>query len=611
MKTVNELKELEAKYIDQLDIKEGTRVVVGMATCGISAGAKPVFKALKEGVEAKGLKDVNVTVVGCIGMCTYEPIVEVFQPGKKKVTYINMDAEKSAAVVEKHLAGGEPVAEYTVGGEMKTLEELDFYKKQKRVALRNCGLINPEDINEYIATGGYQAMAKALKEMTPEQVIEVVKESGLRGRGGGGFSTGLKWSFAAPNKADQKYIVCNADEGDPGAFMDRSILEGDPHATLEAMVIGGYAIGATKGYIYIRAEYPIAVERLKVAIAQAKELGFLGKNIMDSGFDFDIEIRLGAGAFVCGEETALIASIEGKRGMSRNKPPFPAHKGLWGRPTCINNVETLANIPQIILKGKDWFTSFGTAKSPGTKVFALGGKINNTGLVEVPMGVTLREVVYDVGGGCPKGRAFKAVQTGGPSGGCITTANLDTPIDFDNLVAIGSMMGSGGMIVIDEDNCAVDIARFFLDFTVDESCGKCTPCREGTKRMLEILESITEGRGTMEDLDKLEKLAKVIKSTSLCGLGQTAPNPVLSTLAGFRDEYIAHVQDKKCPAGVCKNLMEYFITDACTGCTICARKCPADAITGNLKELHVIDQVKCTKCGVCMDVCKFDSIIIR
>lgn len=611
MKTVNELKEMEAKYIDQLDIKEGTRVVVGMATCGIAAGAKPVYKALKEGVEAKGLKDVNVAVVGCIGMCTYEPIVEVFQPGKKKVTYINMDAEKSARVVEEHLAGGNPVSDFTVGGEMKTLEELDFYKKQKRVALKNCGLINPEDINEYIAIGGYQAMAKALTEMTPEGVIDVMKESGLRGRGGGGFSTGLKWSFAAPNKADQKYIVCNADEGDPGAFMDRSILEGDPHSTLEAMVIGGYAIGATKGYIYIRAEYPIAVQRLKVAIDQAKEMGFLGKNIMGSGFDFDIEIRLGAGAFVCGEETALIASIEGKRGMSRNKPPFPAHKGLWGKPTCINNVETLANVPQIILNGADWFKGFGTAKSPGTKVFALGGKINNTGLVEVPMGVTLREVVYEVGGGCPKGRAFKAVQTGGPSGGCITTANLDTPIDFDNLVAIGSMMGSGGMIVIDEDNCAVDIARFFLDFTVDESCGKCTPCREGTKRMLELLEGITEGRGTMEDLETLEKLAKVIKSTSLCGLGQTAPNPVLSTLAGFRDEYVAHVQDKKCPAGVCKNLMEYFILDTCTGCTICARKCPADAITGNLKELHVIDQTKCTKCGICMDVCKFDSVIIR
>ena len=477
------------------------------------------------------------------------------------------------------------------------------------MVLRNCGIINPEDINEYIARDGYQALHKVLTSMSADDVIDEVKKSGLRGRGGGGFPTGLKWSFAAPNQADQKYFICNADEGDPGAFMDRSVLEGDPHAVLEAMAIGGYAIGATKGFVYVRAEYPVAVERLKIAIKQAKELGVLGKNIFGSGFDFDIEVRLGAGAFVCGEETALMASIEGKRGMSRNKPPFPANKGLWGKPTVINNVETLANVAQIINKGADWFRSFGTEKSPGTKVFALGGKISRTGLVEVPMGITLREILYDIGGGCPNGKKFKAVQTGGPSGGCITEENLDTPVGFDELVAIGSMMGSGGMIVMAEDNCMVDIARFFLDFIVDESCGKCTPCREGTKRMLEILDRITSGNGTEADIEKLQDLADVIKNTALCGLGQSAPNPVLSTIKHFRDEYLAHVNDKRCPAGVCKALQSYFITELCKGCTKCQRVCPAGAISGSVKQRHVIDQSKCIKCGACKANCAFGAII--
>ena len=613
MKTVNDLNEIKEKALDALAVKEGYRISVGMASCGIAAGAKAVLSTLKEEVASKGIKNTQIVPAGCIGMCVYEPIVEVFSPGGEKVTYIHVDTEKAAKIVSEHLGKGTPVAEYTVGGgeggKIRNLSDVQFYKKQKRVVLKNCGYINPENIEDYIALDGYQALAKVLTGMSSADVIELMKASGLRGRGGAGFSTGMKWSFAAKNVADQKYIICNADEGDPGAFMDRSVLEGDPHAVLEAMAIGGYAIGATKGFIYVRAEYPVAVQRLKIAILQAKNKGLLGKDILGSSFDFDIEIRLGAGAFVCGEETALIASIEGKRGMSRNKPPFPANKGLWGKPTVINNVETLANIPQIILNGPDWFKSFGTEKSTGTKVFALGGKINNTGLVEVPMGVTLREVIYDVGEGCPHGKAFKAVQTGGPSGGCITVANLDTPIDFDNLVAIGSMMGSGGMIVMDEDNCMVDIARFFLDFTVDESCGKCTPCREGTKRMLEILNKITRGNGTMEDLTKLEDLAENIKQTSLCALGQTAPNPVLSTMKHFRDEYIAHVVDRKCPAGVCQALLSYFITDGCKGCTKCVKVCPTGAISGTVKERHVIDQDKCIKCGACMDACSFAAII--
>ncbi len=609
MKNREELLALRDETFANMHRKDGVRILVGMASCGISAGAAPVYETLKDGCKAMGLKHVSVEMTGCIGMCTYEPIVEIFLPSGRKVTYINMTAEKALRVIIEHLGKGKAIREYTVGGEMLNLEDLEFYKKQRRVVLRNCGYINPEDIKEYIAMDGYQGLAKALLDMTPGEVIEEMKASGLRGRGGAGFPTGLKWSFAAPEEAPQKYIICNADEGDPGAFMDRSLLEGDPHAVLEAMAIGGYAIGATKGFIYVRAEYPVAVKRLQIAIEQAREMGLLGDNIFGTDFSFDISIRLGAGAFVCGEETALIASIEGKRGMSRNKPPFPAKKGLWGMPTCINNVETLGNVAQIILKGANWFKSFGTEKSPGTKVFALGGKINNTGLVEVPMGITLREIIHEIGGGCPNGRKFKAVQTGGPSGGCITKENLDTPIDFDNLVAAGSMMGSGGMIVMDEDNCMVDIARFFLDFTVDESCGKCTPCREGTKRMMEILDRIIAGKGEPEDLEKLQDLAENARNTSLCALGQTASNPVLSTMKHFMDEYEAHVHDKTCPAKVCKPLFKYVITDDCRGCTRCSRNCPFNAISGDLKQKHTIDPKRCAKCGICVSSCKFNAIV--
>ena len=586
-------------------------LVCGGTGCA-SSKSDLIKKRFEEKIEEMGLdKEIQVISTGCFGLCEEGPIVVIYPEG---AFYAKMKLERVDRVVEEHLYKGRIIKEYLyeeslAKDELMPLNEVAFYKKQKRVALRNCGMINPENIEEYIARDGYAALGKALVEMTPDQVIQVMKDSNLRGRGGGGFPTGVKWSFAAPNQADQKYIICNADEGDPGAFMDRSVLEGDPHAVLEAMGIAGYAIGATKGFIYVRAEYPIAVKRLEIAINQAKTMGLLGKNIFNSGFDFDVEIRLGAGAFVCGEETALIASIEGKRGMSRNKPPFPAVSGLFGKPTIINNVETLANVPQIILNGAEWFKSFGSEKSPGTKVFALGGKINNTGLVEIPMGTSLSEVIYDIGGGCPNGKAFKAVQTGGPSGGCITADYIDTPIDFDTLTELGSMMGSGGMIVMDEDNCMVDIARFFLEFTVEESCGKCTPCREGTKRMLEILEDITRGKATMEDLDRMEKLAVNIRNTSLCGLGQTAPNPVLSTMKYFRDEYEAHVKEKRCPAGVCTALMNYIILDNCKGCTKCARQCPVGCISGKVKEVHVIDQDKCIKCGVCMDTCPFDAII--
>ena len=531
------------------------------------------------------------------------------------VFYSKVRPEDVEEIVSEHLLKGR-IVERLVYHEaqapegIKSLNETTFYKKQHRIALRNCGVINPESIDEYIGTGGYEALGKVLTEMTPDEVIQTILDSGLRGRGGAGFPTGLKWRFASGNRGNvQKYVCCNADEGDPGAFMDRSVLEGDPHVVLEAMAIAGYAIGADQGYIYVRAEYPIAVERLQIAINQAREYGLLGKNIFESGFDFDIELRLGAGAFVCGEETALMTSIEGNRSEPRPRPPFPAVKGLFASPTILNNVETWANIPQIIINGPKWFASMGTEKSKGTKVFALGGKINNTGLVEIPMGTTLRTVIEDIGGGIPNGKKFKAAQTGGPSGGCIPAEHFDIPIDYDNLISIGSMMGSGGLIVMDEDTCMVDIAKFFLQFTVDESCGKCTPCRVGTKRLLELLEKITDGRGTLEDIDKMEELCYYIKDNALCGLGQTAPNPVLSTLRYFRDEYIEHVVNKRCPAGVCKKLITYKIDPVkCKGCTLCARNCPVDAIEGQVKVAHSIDTSKCVKCGTCIDKCRFGAI---
>ena len=590
-----------------------SHVLVCGGTGCTSSNSLAIIEALEAEIAKKGLQDeVKVVRTGCFGLCALGPIMIVYPEGS---FYSQVQVSDVPEIVEEHLLKGRLVKrllydETVTMDDVKSLQETDFYKKQHRVALRNCGVIDPENIEEYIAFDGYMALAKCLKEYTPEQVIQIVKDSGLRGRGGGGFPTGLKWSFTAANQADQKYVVCNADEGDPGAFMDRSVLEGDPHCIVEAMAICGYATGATEGYVYVRAEYPIAVKRLQIAIKQAREYGLLGKNIFDSGFDFDLHVRLGAGAFVCGEETALMTSIEGNRGEPRPRPPYPAVKGLFAKPTTENNVETFANIPQIILKGADWFASMGTEKSKGTKVFALGGKIKNTGLVEIPMGTTLREIIEEIGGGIPNGKKFKAAQTGGPSGGCIPASLMDTPIDYDNLTAIGCLMGWGGLIVMDEDNCMVDIAKFFLNFTVDESCGKCTPCRVGTKRLLEMLDKITEGKATMEDLDKLEDLCHYIKANSLCGLGQTAPNPVLATLKFFREEYVAHIQDKKCPAGVCKALMTYSIeADKCRGCTACARKCPAGAIEGKVKEVHTIHTDKCIKCGVCLETCKFGAVV--
>ena len=631
MKSLNELRAIKNKMMCQVNLRLGGEAAIHaeaegaqvhknyILVCGgtgcTSNHSLDVVKAFETHLKENGLQDdVKIIQTGCLGLCAKGPVV-VVHPGS--VYYEEVDPEKVEAIVNEHIVGGVPTDKYmlkeetTDGSPAKTMTESDFYTKQERIALRNCGVIDPENIDEYIATGGYEALGRCLTEMTPDEVIQTVLDSGIRGRGGAGFPTGKKWKFASGNRGEvQKYVCCNADEGDPGAFMDRSILEGDPHSVFEAMAIAGYAIGADQGYIYVRAEYPIAVNRLEIALKQAREYGLIGKDIFGTGFNFDIDLRLGAGAFVCGEETALLTSIEGNRGEPHPRPPFPAVKGLFGCPTILNNVETYANIPVIFNKGPEWFSSLGTELSPGTKVFALGGKINNTGLVEVPMGTTLRDVVENIGGGVPNGKKFKAAQTGGPSGGCIPSTYYDIPIDFENLKSIGCMMGSGGLIVMDEDSCMVDIAKFFLEFTVSESCGKCTPCRVGTKRMLEILTRISEGKGEMEDLEKLEELANFIQTNSLCGLGQTAPNPVLSTMRFFRDEYVAHIKDKTCPAGVCKKLLKYsIIEEKCKGCTLCARNCPVDAISGAVKTPHVIDTAKCIKCGACMDNCRFGAII--
>jgi NADH-quinone oxidoreductase subunit F len=626
IKTFDELKELYTKNKELLSLRECSHeeelsyenkrcrreiLVCGGTGCK-SSRADEIISNLNIEIEKAGLAgEVTVEITGCFGFCEKGPVVKI-EPDN--VFYVQVTPEDAEEIVTENLVNGRTIErllyeEPTISQKVKRQDEMSFYKKQMRIALRNCGLINPEKIDEYIAAEGYQALGKVVTEMTSDDLIKLISDSGLRGRGGGGFPTGLKWSFAKKYDADQKYIICNADEGDPGAFMDRSILEGDPHSVLEAMAIAGYAIGATKGYIYIRAEYPLAINRLRIAMKQARELGLLGKNIFGTSFDFDIELKYGAGAFVCGEETALIASIEGCRGEPTYKPPFPAESGLWDKPTSVNNVETFANIPAIILRGAEWYSSIGTATSKGTKVFALAGKINNVGLVEVPMGTTLREIIYEIGGGIKNGKAFKAVQTGGPSGGCLPASSLDTPIDYESLQAIGSMMGSGGMIVLDEDNCMVDIAKFYLEFTVEESCGKCTPCRIGNRRLYEILERITKGQGTKSDISDLRHLGQTIKDTSLCGLGQTAPNPILSTLHFFMDEYEAHINEKRCPAGTCTDLLTYTITDKCIGCTKCARQCPVNCIEGKVKQLHVIDQVKCIKCGACYTACPVDAII--
>lgn len=596
------------------DLAKRDILVCGGTGCS-SSDSMEIIENLKSEIEKAGLSDhAEVQLTGCFGFCAKGPIVKIYPDN---VFYVQVTPEDAREIVQEHILNHrvverllfeEPALDHK---KVERHDEMSFYKKQCRVALRNCGHINPENINEYIGNDGYVALGKCLTELKPEDVIAEVKTSGLRGRGGAGFPTGIKWESTANTAPGNKYVVCNADEGDPGAFMDRSVLEGDPHSVLEAMAICGYSIGADTGYIYIRAEYPLAIERLKVAIAQAEEAGLLGNNIMGTGFNFNIELKYGAGAFVCGEGTALIHSIEGKRGEPRMKTYSSSKRGLWDSPTCLNNVETFANIPAIINQGASWFNSYGTEDSPGTKVFALGGKVNNVGLVEVPMGTTLREIVYEIGGGIPNGRKFKAVQTGGPSGGCISAKNLDTPIDFKSLSSIGSMMGSGGMLVLDDSDCMVNISKFFLEFTVEESCGKCTPCRIGNKRLLELLTKITEGKGTEEDLVDLKDLATTIKTTSLCGLGKCAPNPVLSTLEYFYDEYLAHVKDHKCPAGKCTAMLDYYITDACKGCTMCAKVCPAGCITGNKKEQHVIDTSKCLKCGTCIDKCKFNAIITK
>ncbi|SHE45094.1 NAD(P)-dependent iron-only hydrogenase diaphorase component flavoprotein [Tissierella praeacuta DSM 18095] len=629
MTTINELKKIKEEALNRIKLrqselgKEFIEEIAGLKkhhilVCGgtgcHSGGGDKIKDLIEEKINEKGLgEEIQVVLTGCFGLCESGPNIVVYPEG---VFYSHVTLEDVEEIVEEHIIKGHIVKrrlfkESLVEDKIKPVSEVNFYKKQTRIALRNCGVIAPEDIEEYIAMDGYSALAKVITEMTQEEVIKTMKDSNLRGRGGAGFPAGRKWEEAYKYDADQKYIICNADEGDPGAFMDRSILEGDPHSVLEAMAIAGYAVGANQGFIYVRAEYPIAVQRLEVAIKQAREYGLLGKGILGTDFDFDIELRLGAGAFVCGEGTALMESIEGRRGMPRTKIHRTAHKGLWQKPTIINNVETLANVPIIFEKGVEWFRSIGTEKSPGTKVFALGGKIENTGLVEIPMGMTLREIVYDIGGGIPNGKKFKAVQTGGPSGGCIPAEYLDTLVDFESLGKLGSIMGSGGMVVMDENNCMVDIARFFLDFTVEESCGKCVPCREGTKRMLEILERITEGKGEEGDIERLESLSETISSASLCGLGQTAANPVITTLKYFRDEYEAHIRDKKCPAGACQALLEYYISDKCIGCTKCARNCPVSCIDGKVKERHVIDTGKCIKCGNCMSVCPVGAVIKR
>ena len=613
------LLDLQAEYKPNLKLRtdniqntEYREILVCGGTGCMSSQSQKLIDNLNAEIAKAGLSDkVNAHITGCFGFCEQGPIVKVFPDD---VFYVQVAPEDAAELVKTHLVDGNRVHRLLYQDpdsheKVNTQHEMSFYKKQKRIALRNCGLINPELISEYIANRGYEAIGRCITEKTPQDVIDEIKLSGLRGRGGGGFSTGLKWEFTKKPVSDIKYIVCNADEGDPGAFMDRSILEGDPHSIIEAMAVAGYAVGASKGFVYIRAEYPLAIKRLRHAINEAREHGLLGDNIMGTNFSFDIEIKYGAGAFVCGEETALIHSIEGQRGEPTTKPPFPAESGLWDKPTCVNNVETLANVPAILLEGASWFNAIGSETSKGTKVFALAGKINNVGLVEVPMGITLREIIYEIGGGIKDGKEFKAVQTGGPSGGCITKDQLDVKIDYESLGAIGSMMGSGGMIVMDEDNCMVDIAKFYLEFTVEESCGKCTPCRVGNKRLHEMLTKISEGKGTMEDLDAMKELAQTIKDTSLCGLGQTAPNPVLSTLNFFEDEYIAHVQDKACPAGACQSLLKYMITEEkCIGCTKCAKVCPVSCISGKVKEKHVIDQNQCIKCGACFDACPVNAI---